>query len=364
MTFVTIDPRDITVVVQGPIVGTSHTPYGEPSTRHCLESVRQQLPGAEIVLSTWNGADVRDLSYDRLVTSADPGAMLCGANAFVPAGVPYNANRQIVSTTAGLRTAVTPYAMKLRSDLLLSSNGFLRYFGAFLGRHPEWRAVGERVVASTCFSRNPHRRLRYAFHPSDWFHFGRRDDVLAIWDVPLAPEPSIPRWHVTHARRPDDLESWALYRYTVEQYLWVSFLRKFGEVAFTDKLDATPENIALSELTIANNLVLADPDDLGIVFTKYPITLRTRATLYSYGEWHRLYRRYCEPAAPPVRRAHDWADRAYARISPVHEFLLSPRTTRVGRAVSDLSQARFPGAFRAARRAYVLGLGALGRLGR
>src|SRR4051812_3848818 len=48
-----VSPEDISVVVQGPIVGRDHWPPSKRLTERCLASIRHQLPGAEIILSTW-----------------------------------------------------------------------------------------------------------------------------------------------------------------------------------------------------------------------------------------------------------------------------------------------------------------------
>jgi len=61
--------EDISVIVQGPVVGAP-----DHLTRRCLASVRQHLPGAELVLSTWQGSDTGGLEYDLLVPNQDPGA--------------------------------------------------------------------------------------------------------------------------------------------------------------------------------------------------------------------------------------------------------------------------------------------------
>ena len=53
-----IKSANISVVVQGAI-GTN--------TEQCLQSVRRFLPSAEIVLSTWVGADTTNLDYDKLI---------------------------------------------------------------------------------------------------------------------------------------------------------------------------------------------------------------------------------------------------------------------------------------------------------
>ena len=128
---------DITVVVQGPTVGKPGSPPRERLTHLCLERVRKHLTGAEIILSTYHGSDVTGLSFDILVESEDPGAT---AYYDGPSRV-NNVNRQIVTTRAGLSRATRPYALKIRSDLLLEGNGFLRQFGKYPQRAGEWKLL-------------------------------------------------------------------------------------------------------------------------------------------------------------------------------------------------------------------------------
>lgn len=296
-----IRPQDISIVVQGPIAGRPSDPPSRRLTLQCLESVRKFLPGAEVILSTWRGSDLSGLPpVDRVVECDDPGAIICDVDPEEPTDTPrifYNANRQIVSTRDGLLQATRPYAMKLRSDMVMTGLGFLHYFGRYRARHSDWRLLRERVLTCSMYSRNPHKRIKYPFHPSDWFHFGLREDVLNIWDIPLAPEPEIPRWFDTRPRAEADIERWAAYRYTVEQYIWISFLRKYGDIPFDHKIDHRHDSIAVSELTIANNLVIAESTQYGVAFRKYPMDISDWMDNYTHGDWQRLYQRYCDPAA-------------------------------------------------------------------
>ncbi len=51
-----IEPYEISVVVQGPIVGKPEDPYEKRLTYRCLESVHKYLPGAEVIVATWKGS--------------------------------------------------------------------------------------------------------------------------------------------------------------------------------------------------------------------------------------------------------------------------------------------------------------------
>ena len=152
-----IQNKDITVVVQGPI--------DRQKTERCLKSVREALPGAKIILSTWEGSDIEGLDFDEVILSADPGGFPA-QNIKNP--VICNVNRQIVSTRNGINAVDTPYAAKLRTDFCIEHSGFLDWFF----RYSEKDNVEHRVIVSDKFTRNPRivtRKIRRAFHPSDIF---------------------------------------------------------------------------------------------------------------------------------------------------------------------------------------------------
>src|SRR5258708_318244 len=120
-----LNSHDFSIVVQGPIHSSPGCKGERDITIRCLTSIRTFLPGAEIVLSTWQGENTEGLDYDVLVKSEDPGAV-----AFTKAQPPIgfnNINRQIVSTQAGLAAATCTFALKFRGDLFLESNGILHH---------------------------------------------------------------------------------------------------------------------------------------------------------------------------------------------------------------------------------------------
>ena len=353
----------ISVVVQGPVAGVPSAPPRARQTLRALCSVRRHLPGAELILSTWRGSDVSGLPFDRLVESDDPGGMRCDdwPNTRCATPMPYNANRQIVSSQAGLRAATRPFAMKLRSDMALTGRGFLRYIGRYPERAADWRVLGERVIVPNWWSRNPRATHGMPHHPSDWFQFGRLQDVRALWEVPLI-DAELPMWYASRPRPAAYRDTHLHYRYTVEQYTWLAFLRQHGEVPLDHRYDATPSTIALTELTIANNLVVADLAALDVRFLKYRASVADWGTLYTHGEWQQLYRAYCDPAFVPALDVTTPRKRAYnALVAPVHTVLRSPRSSPVGRDLSAAWEERYPRSFHALKRAYLSGWSVLGR---
>lgn len=296
--FMNIDSRDISVVVQGPIAGALDD---APSSRHtylCLQSIRQYLPDAEIILSTWKGQNVAGLDFDQLVESDDPGGYI-----FHKTEKYYNnINRQILSTKNGLLKADRKYSIKIRSDMVITSLGFLDYFDIYNNRDDEYSLLDKKVVVPTVYSRNPKRVFPFSFHPSDWFFFGLSKDVCNIWDVELADEPNMSRWFENNPRpKPDPYPSF-LNRYFPEQYLWTSFLKKKLKIDFDYFCQVNRGIIESSERSLVANLVMASPEQLGVKFLKYSHRFEDWVSIYNHDEWKSLYCKYCEGTKTPPGR--------------------------------------------------------------
>lgn len=281
---------DITVVVQGAV--------GE-MTAAALASIRQHLPGAQLILSTWQDTDITGLNADRFVFNADPGGYPVNN---VPGAATNNLNRQIVSTHAGLMQVTTPYALKLRTDFLLTGHQFLDYFQRYPQRGPGPHLFSERVLACCYFTRNPHGTPSFPFHLSDIAFFGHTGDVRQLFAIPLLSEPEH-RWDET-AGHPGT--SWNQ-RYAAEQHIFLNALRlKSLPAPCEHSRDATPENRELTDRYLANEVILLEFEPFNLLPTKsvfrrevHPTTF---ACCYTHYDWQRLYRHYADPAFPLPER--------------------------------------------------------------
>lgn len=282
-----IDSKDISVVVQGAI--------NKKYIYNTLKSIRHHLPDAEIILSTWQGSDVSDLDYDILILNKDPGATVYHID-----GRKQNQNRQILSTKNGIKKATRKYVLKIRSDMMLLGNNFLNYFGKYIKRNSKCKILKERVLVNSLYTRNslmerPNGQIeRYLFHPSDWIMFGLKEDMLNIWDIPLAPEPDTSQYFLTRPELPFCFG--CLTRYHAEQYIWSSFLKK-NKIKFkweNNQVFST-ELMNLSELSIVNNLTLLEyKKEFDILCQKYQYRYGDSETMHPY-EWLQLYKKYCDP---------------------------------------------------------------------
>lgn len=277
-----IKSKDISVVVQGAI--------SPVFTKKVLRSVRCRLPQAEIILSTWQGSNVDGLDYDELILSKDPGAEILH-----PQWTQYhNLNRQIVSTKAGLQKAKRKYTLKIRTDIKLTSNSFLEYFGKFPQRSEKLKLLKERVLVCQYYCR---KAEVFPYHLSDWVFFGLTEDVQNIWDIPLAKEPEMTKWFYKHNLLPKHLNpnnpfNYFRHRYCAEQYILSTFIKKYENINFEHMWDISFENTDKTKLCFANNFVILSDTQYGIEFLKGQPP--KDENLYTYNDWQTLYKMYCD----------------------------------------------------------------------
>lgn len=136
-----IKPRDISVVVQGA--------YDEGLISRCLESLHRHLPGAQTILSTWEGCDITKAArdWDVLIQSEDPGAypFVLGNSKL------NNINRLIKSTQQGMRKASGKYILKLRSDMEIRNTQFLHHYDRYKKRN-KYSIFSAKILCNLIYS--------------------------------------------------------------------------------------------------------------------------------------------------------------------------------------------------------------------
>lgn len=289
--------EDITVVVQGPVQARTDREQDEGITHRCLCSVREFLPGATIVLSTWAGQDLEGLDFDDLVINEDPGPNI---REYKPSGEPLymNNNRQIASSLGGLKAVTTPYAMKLRSDNYLTSNSFQHIQQSYKKRSKEYCFFDERVLVCDLFTRQYNKGKKVAFHVSDFFYFGRTKDVLSIWDIPYIEDLQ----YREDQKGLVQYEGVPFYRKDCTQLLWLKAMHKYDtSLSILHQHDSRVEVVQASNKIYANNLVVASCEEIGLgLCNKFKGKARAarksgKASFMSYLEWQRLYKQHVDP---------------------------------------------------------------------
>ncbi len=164
-----ITDKDISIVVQGPILTHSQFAVTEETTKVVCQRLKNLFPESELILSTWEGEQVEGIVYDKVLFNADPGAYGCNYN---DPKLLNNCNRMIVSTLAGIKAASRPYILRVRSDLFLVSKKFLHYFDKFPLYNKEYQFVKSRILAFSMWSIRGHKTCMFTmakpFHISDW----------------------------------------------------------------------------------------------------------------------------------------------------------------------------------------------------
>jgi len=246
-----VSSSQISVVVQGAV--------DKDSTASCLKSIRKCLPEAEIVLSTWEGSKLEGLDFDILVSNQDPGAVKDPLN-----GITINLNRQIVSTKNGILKSNKPYILKTRSDLYFSNSSFLDYWNKYEERTDEHVLFEHKILMSSFYCKKYigfETKMPVPFHLGDWTFFGTRDDLLVLWDIPLAKEPFFTNYFWMSPYKGIKFDGFkASHQFAPEQYILLEAMKKRGyKDVMKDYLDYNHYNIDLSNKIIINNFVLLDP---------------------------------------------------------------------------------------------------------
>jgi len=237
--------RDISVVIQGPLL-LDRT----EGVRRCLDSVRSLLPGAEVIVSTWEGEDASAIAPPVLVEkSPDPGGFVLAD------GYPINLNRLQRSTLAGLRRASRKYSLKLRSDLAVTDRRFLVAAPAPAG------CLFERPMTMTnLYLRDP-EKFTLLFHFSDIAQFGLTRDLRSFWEGELFAEDEL--------LFPPELAGGVRSRLKLfpEQAATLRWLGRHGiDVRLAEPAQVDRPLLALWASVLAQNVHLVDWRASGIVF--------------------------------------------------------------------------------------------------
>jgi hypothetical protein len=258
---------------------------------------RTIFPEAEIILSISSVEGLRlELSGDRVVAmTPDPllavGSMVLAAartlmaacDAVVLAGdalplppiksdssAPNHANLQIAAARRGLEAVTRSHLLRVRCDLIFLDGDFIDQWRRLKSLHRGNAAIlGDRVLVSNLYTLNPYTFERLPFHISDWFHFGRTDDVRQIWDVPPVPlADAVHYTTVAHDPTSNLDERKMLCRVAVEQHIIFEGIgRRLPDIRLDRHNDWSSRERFLDLL--CDNFVIADLVAARCVFPKY-----------------------------------------------------------------------------------------------
>lgn len=272
-----IDSADISVLLQGP--------YCEGITPQVIDSVRQFLPNAQIILSTWKNKKISPElvgKIDRLIQTPDPGPGYISTSGHVN-----NINRQILSTKVGLDSCTRKYLLKSRSDLEMVSTSFLGQYDIHKKTADLFR---QKLLVLDFYTRNP-RVLPIPFHLSDWVLFGLAQDVKEFYEAIPFQTKEDDEWFIHHTKDKGACFRDLVQRLVPEQHFLIKYLESKGcEIDCKCYYAATTENTRETEKIFAKNFIVSDYSD-SFYFLKYnPNRGLDKGTLLNYADWSRLNR--------------------------------------------------------------------------
>jgi hypothetical protein len=230
-----------------------------------------------------------------VIKNEDPGGFPCS---IIENSVFNNINRQIVSTREGLKSSHREYCIKMRTDFILTSNNFLLYWKKYDAKDYRFFFFKERIITCTIYSRNPRynsNNFRLPFHPSDFFFFGLREDLITLFSLDLIYNDKDKKYFAMYPQKQKETYSKIeLSRFVPEQFLWIGFIKKYICINCNHREHITSENIELTEKTFANNLILLEKEKLGIESLKANLFNQADPeNCFSFDEWFACYLKYC-----------------------------------------------------------------------
>lgn len=326
-----INDNDISIVVQGPIIGESSYYITEHTTKLVCARLRDLFPKSEIILSVSIGSNTKDIIYDKLVLSEDPGAVWFDIDS-ENNKILNNCNRMIVSTLGGIKAASRKYIFKVRSDLFVLSKSFLKYFDKYPYFNNQYKFVKSRILAFSIFSIKAELGnfiMPRPYHISDWAYFGLKEDLLNLYDVSLTNEPEFSQYFLNRVKNYHELFPNRIWKMSPEQYITSSFFNKFIKINFNNSADISNNNEVLSENLIANNFIVLDQNQFALLSLKHlylqilyqPILA---STAMFFRSWLKDYHKYCN-----VFRDSSWLWQKLLIIKQSFSYKISNKLLRI-----------------------------------
>lgn len=256
---------DISVVIQGPI--SEKNSNNKIGTSEICNKIRELFPESEIILSTYVNSDITGINADKIYLSQDPGAVkFAEGNEKTN-----NLNRMLVSSKVGVQAATRKFILKIRSDMIPSHKNFTSHWERLSVNPKNYGIFSKQVLAYPIYSlqfEGQKRKMPKPFHVSDWAFFGLSDDIKFLFDIPLVDEPYYSRYFYNHDKISFDTLPSVKWKYSPEQYLFYTALRKKYSIKFKNKQDYNKKNINISRISVFNNFLFIDPDMWGLMHSK------------------------------------------------------------------------------------------------
>lgn len=286
-----ISDKQISFVVQGPLFIENNI------TKNCCISIRKYFPRSTIILSTWKNTDTHDLDIDRKIESYDPGASSFYYNdqkkvnkndIIISSSLgghdlkkKNNINRMITSSFNGLVSANTKFSVKLRSDMYFQSNNLLKLLQII--NQSKCIYTKKKILIPSNMAINPDRSLKILFSPSDFFFAGLTEDLVDLFNIPLMNKLDLNYFNSSKNNNKNFLP--IIPKFTPEQYLLCSFIKKKIKMNFKNAFDNNNNNKLLHDEIFSNLFIMKRNTKIGIKCYQYRISFFSSSLYFAYTEF-------------------------------------------------------------------------------
>lgn len=226
--------KKITVVFQGKTFKNKFF-----STEDSIRKLLRIYPELKIILSIWEGDYVSEYVKEncKIVFNNDPGKVEGWANL-----KPNNVNRQIVSSFNGISNAETKYVLKLRTDCMINLSKIIKLFSNFNDVNDS------KVLISNLTTKNPDYARNIYYHFCDWIYFGKKNQVIKFFDIPLY-----------------DKLDYKNFKFLVapEQHITFNWLKNINVISSLESIDRILNKKNQDEI-LSNFLILSTPSEIGL----------------------------------------------------------------------------------------------------
>lgn len=265
----------------------SFGPNRQNHTDNLIRSIRRFFPGSPIIFATWNSPDITRLSTIKdvnLVLLEDPGS------GFRYDGLshPNNINRQIISSKAAVANAKTEYVVKMRSDMLLTSNRIKRILSNLPSTPDSPVSIFSKYVAVLDrLTLDPSGPLGFPMHPCDHLQAGLLDDVRKYWNVPEMKAVD-ERYFSLQGNGGISQSDGHIPKHRAESYFWKEIVLAHTGQDLESMLTKESELKISTIDTFIHNIIPLNKKSLGVQSQKYNwgFELSTYTYTFNFLDWY------------------------------------------------------------------------------
>ena len=279
-----LNESDLTFIIQGAISDSV-------TLKRSIQSIRKYFPNAKIILSTWKGSDCKKYDIDDLVLSDDTKIV---DYFYKNQNILNNINRQIISSKNGLKKSKTKYSVKLRNDMVFTSNNLLKILGNLKTNKCKHFDLRAELVTPTDLCINP-EKSSLLFHLNDWIVGGLTEDVKKVFDIPLMNKKDLIYFKDKNLniKKVYSLKNWfndniqyiihkkyLLPKFTPEQYIYKSIALKKLKNNLIDTFCFDNNLLNIHKLFFENCISKNTLFDIGVMNSKHVFNIFTDRTIF------------------------------------------------------------------------------------